>query len=126
MHVPAAFAGDHVDGLPHEPPAELGQLVAVVGIDDHLEGPRVVAAGDLRVGDRSIAVAVAGDQRREPGVATRGEVEPQVVRQRLLALGGRGRPQQRADLGDVFGRHMALHVDLQHGPEGYVPNSTTP
>ena len=94
-------------------------LVAVVGVDDELDAPRVVAPRDLGVGDRACRRPVSRATRpAKPVPAAVDEVEPLVVRQRLLAVGALGRRRGAVDdLGDVVGAIVPLDLEAGHGGE---------
>ena len=77
VHVPATFLGDDVDGGLQQLAADLGEAVAVVGVDDELQRPGTGAARQLGIRD---GVAVAWLPRHEPGepflTSSRGTMPP--------------------------------------------------
>ena len=116
VHVAAALGGHDPDGGVHELPAEHVELGAVVGVDDELDAPRVVAAR-APARRRSGVPPSRATSPAKPCAAAVHEIEPLVVRQRLLTVDARGGGEQGRDLGDVTGRHGPLDVQRRHGGE---------
>ena len=94
-----------------------GHLVAVVGVHDQLERPRVVAPGDLGVGHRVVVTRLPGDEAGEARAAALDQVQPQVVVQRAVPVGSLRGGQQARDLGDVGRRHLPLDLEAAHARE---------
>ena len=117
VHVTASLAPDDLQGRVQQLRPDRHRLVAVVGMDDELEGPRVVAPADLGVGHRMV---VPGLPRHQPGEArapTLDQVEPGVVAEGVVVVGPLGGLQETADDRDVVGAHLALHLEAGHRPQ---------
>ena len=119
MDVAAALVRDHADRGVEQLGPDGRHLVAVVGIDHELQGPGVVAPGDLGVGHRVVVPGLPRDQAGEPGPASLDQVQPGVVVERAVAVGPLGGGQQARDLGDVGRRHLALDLQAPHASAGY-------
>ena len=92
-----------------------GQVVPVRWGDDQLEHPRRVGSRRLRVGDRHVAV-VAGDHPDEAVAAAVDEVEPEMVRERLVAVGALGFGEQVAHRRDGAARPSARSISSRRTP----------
>ena len=101
MDVAAPGCRDLPEGGIEQGRADVEHLVAVVGMDHDLERPRIVAVGELGVADRMGMVGFPGDESGEPRTAALDEVEPEVVRERAVAVGALGCVDQLTDLRDL-------------------------
>ena len=70
---------------------------AVVGVHHELERPAARAAGDLGVADRMVVAVLPGDQPGEPLPAALDQVQPGVLVERGVGVGGAGRVEQAPD-----------------------------
>jgi endonuclease III len=114
VDVTATVGGDHVEGGPQHLRPDRERLVAVVGVDHDLDRPAVAPPRDVRVRNRMVVV---GLPRHQPGVAgppALGEVEPAVVAQRPVSVGGLGDVEELGDRGDIVGVHLALDLESPH------------
>ena len=115
---PTAVGSDDLDRRLDELGADRGHLVAVVGVDHEFESMRVVAAGDLRVGDGMVVAGLGRQESGESVEATVDQVEIQVIRERPAAVGAGGGIEQLGDARDVVARHLALDLEAPHGWQG--------
>jgi endonuclease III len=115
VHVPAALGGDHRDGGAEKLGTDRGHLVAMVRMHDEFEAPRVVALGDLCVGDGVVMTRLPGDEAGETGAAALDEIEPGVVVDGPLAVGPLDVLQKSRDGLDVGLPHVPLDLEAPRG-----------
>ena len=116
VDVPSALAANHVEGGAQE---VLGDrravlLLPVVRVDHELQGPALRTTRNLGVAH---GVAVARLPRHQPGEALAAplhEIEPLVLAQRTVAVGGGGHVEQLGDGGDITFAHLPLDLDAVH------------
>jgi hypothetical protein len=89
-------------------------LVAMVGVDDQLDGVRIVALRHLGIGDRVGVAGLPGNEPDEPLSAALGEVEPEMIGQRPMIVGPLCGLEELGDLGHVMRRKLPLDIESTH------------
>ncbi len=114
MDVTATFDGDLSERSIEHLGTDRRHLVAMMGVDDQLDGEGVVALGDLGVGDRVGMTRLPGAEPDEPLSTALGEVEPQMIRQWAVSIGPFGCPQEAVHLGHIVRGELPLDVETTH------------
>jgi hypothetical protein len=117
VHVTTALGRDDVEGCADDCGADRFEAVAVVRVDDELEGPGLGPARYLGVADRVVVAGFPGDQAGETLAPALHQVQPLVLTQGPVVVHRLGHVEEGGDGGDVAPPHLALdlHAGQGHG-----------
>ena len=114
MDVAAALALHHVEGSVEHLGTDGERVVAVVGVDDEVEGPAVQASRHLGVGHGVVVAWLPGHEAGEGGTAALRHVEPAVLVDGRVPVGRLGQRQELGDGREVALVQVALDVEAPH------------
>ena len=110
-----AEASDLPEGGIEQVEAHVVSGPAVIGPDDHLESPGVVAPAELGVADEPAFGTLPGHEPGEARPSPVHQVQPLVLTQGPVSVGHRDLVEEFGDLGDVGLAHAPLDLDVVHG-----------
>jgi len=114
VHMAATLGGDDLTHGVEQSRSDPRGVVTVMRVDDELERPGTMAPGQLGVGDGMFMALFSGDETSETLPAAVDKVQPEVIRERTVAVGSLDGREEALHFSDVLRGHLSAHDQFMH------------